>query len=71
MRKKQNSNPTTTAKHSISALPPAKQPLTNLQQNSLAVLAQQDTVAIVATTTAKPFRFRGATSFFLLLSLSV
>jgi hypothetical protein len=57
MRKKQNSNPITTAKHSISAQLPAKQPSTNLQQNTLVVQVQQGTVAIAATTTAKPLRF--------------
>jgi hypothetical protein len=54
MRKKQNSNQITMAKHTISARLPAKQHSTNLQQNSLETLVQQGTVAIVATTIAKP-----------------
>jgi hypothetical protein len=53
MRKKQNSNPTTTAKPTISAHPPAKQHSTNLQQNSQIAQEQQGMAAIAATTTAK------------------
>ena len=52
--KKQNSNPTTTAKHSISALPPAKQHSTKAPAK---FAGKQGTVAIAAVTTAKPLRF--------------
>jgi hypothetical protein len=70
-KKQQNIRQSTKANTIISVLPAAKQPSKNLQQNTLATLVQQDTVATVATTNAKLLWFSLKFFFFVFLDFFV